>query len=386
VDAASPTVEILRELVAIDSTSRRANTPLADAVCNRLDRPGVAIERHATADGAKVNLLIRIGPAGPPGGGLVLCGHTDTVPADEPAWTSDPFRLTDGGDRWVARGACDMKGFLALAVALAGELAPQRLAAPLVLLLTHDEEVGCLGAQRFAATAGREAMLPRAVVIGEPTGLAVVRMHKGHLRLRLLLHGRAAHSGFPNRGRSAIFAAGHALAALDELAAQLAAERPAGHHHFPEVPYVTLNAGTVHGGTAVNVVPELCAVELGLRPLPGMAAPQLVERVRSALEAALPAGNWELEQVNLSPPLLTPDTAPLHRDLCRLTGQRGDRATSFASDGGVLSGLGLDCVLFGPGAIEVAHRPDEFVPKAELARAGELLADLAARYCREEAG
>ncbi len=377
-------VELLDRLVAIESTSRLSNRPLADFVCERLERPGIEIRRQPSADGEKENLVVRVGPAADgSGAGLTLSGHMDTVPADEDGWSSPPFRLTDRGDRWVARGACDMKGFLALAVALAAELADEPLAAPLALLFTYDEELGSLGAQRFAADPGEP--LPRRTVVGEPTSLRVVRMHKGHLRLRLTLTGASAHSGYPHRGVNAIEPAGEAIRALAALRRELEGERPAAAEHFSEVPWVALNLGRVEGGSAVNVVPDSCRLDLGLRPLPGMDPAAVVERVRGALAGALADADWRLETVNDSPPLDLPAAAPIHRELARLVGQTASQATAFSSDAGTLARLGLDCVLFGPGSIEAAHRPDEHLPKAEMARAGEVLRSLAARCCREGA-
>ncbi len=339
--------------------------------------------RTLPAGEGKVNVWAEMGPpAAGEGAGLVLCGHLDVVPADEAGWESDPFTLTDRGDRWVGRGSCDMKGFLALALAACAAAGTEALEAPLCLLATCDEEIGSLGAQRFAAAP--PGPLPRAVVIGEPTGLAAVRLHQGHLRLRLTLAGRAAHSGYPRGGLNAIEPAGPALEALAALRRELAAERVAASEHFPELPCAALNVGTIAGGSAVNVVPECCVVELGVRLLPGMAAGILVERVRASLASALqdaPLTSWQLEVVNLSPPLATPADAPLHRELCDLLGQPQSVAVNYSSDGGALAMLGLDCVLWGPGSIEVAHRANEFLPKVEWQRAGELLDALIERFC-----
>src|SRR5436309_8751007 len=173
---------LLARLVAFDTTSCHSNLPLADFLGDYLDRPGVRIERNASADGTKANLIAWIGPA-PRGdrAGLVLSGHMDVVPAGEAGWQSDPFTLADLGDRWVARGACDMKGFLAAAAnaALAALAEPGGLAAPLALVFTYDEEVGTLGAKRLLDSYPDAARLPRSAIIGEPTSLRVARAHKG---------------------------------------------------------------------------------------------------------------------------------------------------------------------------------------------------------------
>lgn len=365
--------ELLARLVAFDSTSVRSNLPIADFVCEILDRPGVRIERFPSADGTKVNLVVEVGP--PPSGdgrGLVLSGHLDVVPAGE-GWATEPFTLTDLGDRWAGRGTADMKGFLALATNRARRAAELPLAAPLLLIFTYDEELGCLGAGRLAATWPADRPLPKSALIGEPTSLAVVRMHKGHLKLRVTLHGVAAHSGYPHLGANAIEPAARVILALAALREELEAERPRHGEHFGEVPFVALNVGRVEGGTAINVVPERCVIELGLRPLPEMSSAPLLARVSAAVAAAAPAGRFTLEVINESPPMLLAEDAPIYRTLTRLVGQGHTASASYATDAGWLSTLGLDCAIFGPGTIEVAHKPDESLPKAEFEAAGALL-------------
>jgi acetylornithine deacetylase len=374
-----PDPELLARLVAVDSTSHRSNLPLAQALADYLARPGVRVDLLPAPGEAKANLLVRAGPDEPEGG-LTLSGHMDTVPAEEPEWRSDPFTLTRDGDRYVARGAADMKGFLALAANRLAALDPRRLRRPLALLFTYDEETGTLGARRFAESSGR-APIPRDVVIGEPTALEVVRLHKGMLRLRLTFHGRAAHSGYPHLGRNAIEPAGRAIAALSDLRARLETERPPHGEHFPTVPFVALNVGMVAGGSAINVIPECCVVQLGIRLLPEMSVEGVTERIRDTVRRALPGEQFDLDYLSLSPAMMLPPDAELHRELCAEMGQEGSRSVAFATDAGWLQTAGFRCVLFGPGSIEVAHRPNEFVPAGELVRAGEVLEALITRRC-----
>jgi acetylornithine deacetylase len=313
----------------------------------------------------------------------------DVVPALEEGWGSDPFTLTDRGDRWVARGSADMKGFLALAANLAREAAGAPPPAPLVLVFTYDEEVGTLGARRlvdtWAATAPAIGPLPRAAVIGEPTELRVVRLHKGHLKMRFRLTGKSAHSGYPHLGVNAIEAAGRAIVALSALRRRLEAERVASSHRFPQVPFAALNVGTVAGGSAVNVVPDRCELEVGARVLPGMDSAELAARIRAAVADAAEEVPVTDEVLSDSPPLATPAEAPIHRHLCAAVGQAGEESVAFATDAGWLARLGLDCVVFGPGSIEVAHRPNEHLPKADLAAARRHLEALVRHQCREAA-
>ena len=408
--------ELLARLVAFDSTSRNSNLPIADFLCTYLDLPGVRLARDVSAQGDKANVVAWIGPAPAAGRrGLVLSGHMDVVPADEPGWRHDPFTLADEGDRYLGRGACDMKGFLALAANLAAELgreaaAAGRLSAPLVLVFTYDEEVGTLGARHLVETFAPARDLPARAIIGEPTSLAVARAHKGHLKLAITLHGRSAHSGYPHLGINAIEPAGEVIRALARLRRELASE--AGPHAalFPEVPFVPLNVGTVAGGSAINVVPERCRLGVGLRPLPETDVAALVERVRrAAVEAALAgrdgthapgpaaaaaalagrdgvdAREPEIEILSDSPALLLADDAPLCRYLCTLVGQPAGGSVSFATDAGWLQRLGIECAVFGPGSIETAHRPNEWIPKRELAAARTYLAAAIRHFCGEAA-
>jgi len=380
---------LLARLVAFDSTSRNSNLPIADFLAGYLDCPGVRIERNSSADGTKTNLIAWAGPPPEPTPaaigrpGLVLSGHMDVVPADEAGWQSDPFTLTDAGDRWVGRGSCDMKGFLALAANLFSEVDPGALAAPLVLVYTYDEEVGTLGARQLYESYARGRALPASAIIGEPTSLRVVRLHKGHLKMRITLTGVSAHSGYPHLGVNAIEPAGRVVEALAALRQVLEGETPRYGELFPEVPYVPLNVGTIHGGSAINVVPDRCVVEVGLRPLPEMGSEALVERVRQAARAAAAPLVPEIEVLSDSPPLLLDPDAAIHRHLSTLLGQAESQSVSFATDAGWLSQLGIGCAIWGPGSIEVAHKPNESLPKAEFAAARGHLAATIRRFCLE---
>ncbi len=372
---------LLERLVAFDTTSRLSNLPLADFISNYLDRPAVRMEKMGSQDGAKANLIIRAGPEEEGGEGLTLSGHMDVVPAEEPGWRSAPFKLTRAGDTYVGRGAADMKGFLALAVNRVARLDPGRVRHPLAQLFTYDEETGTLGARRFAEHHDEAPTLPHDAIIGEPTSLRVVRLHKGMIRLQLTFHGRAAHSGYPHLGRNAIEPAARAIGALAALRLEMEAERPAHGEHFPEVPYPALNVGLVSGGSAVNVIPDRCTVQISIRLLPEMKAEEMAARVQTGVAEALPDEPFELTQLGESPAMMLDERAPLHRELCGLVGQHGTASVAFATDAGWLQTVGLRCAVFGPGSIEVAHRANEFLPIAEFERAGELLDDIIRRRC-----
>jgi acetylornithine deacetylase len=323
---------------------------------------------------------VAVGPETDDREGLVLSGHMDVVPAEESDWRSDPFSLTESGDRYVGRGTADMKGFLALAANRVAAADASTLRRPLALLFTYDEEVGTLGARRFTETFAPIARLPRHVVIGEPTALRVVRAHKGMIRLRLEFTGRAAHSGYPHLGRSAIEPAARAIVALSVLRRELEAERPPNGDVFPAVPFVALNVGTVVGGSAANVIPDRCEIHLGIRVLPGMTVDDVASRVRASVAGAVEEP-FSLEPVSESPAMLLDPDAPIYRALCEAVGQHDSHSVMFASDAGWLQRAGFDSVLFGPGSIEVAHQSNEFLPVGEFRRAGEVLDGLIHRSC-----
>jgi acetylornithine deacetylase len=371
--------ELLERLVAFDSVSRNSNRPIADFVCEYLDHPNVDIRCLESDDGDKVNVLVgtkgRAQVNGKKEGdvpGLVLSGHLDVVPADEPDWESDPFEVTERDGMLFGRGTADMKGFVALAINTFRKVAERRPDAPLMLLLTRDEELGTIGAQHWAET-WTGARLPTDVLVGEPTRLQVVTMHKGFVQLEINFHGVSAHSGYPHLGRSAIEPAGVAVRALTELRKALDAERPAYSEHFPEVPFAALNIGMINGGSATNVVPDHCSIAVGIRLLPTMTGSVMMDRVRAALETALGDVPFTLEVVSDSPPMWLDGETALSAQLLRALQQDQPATVSYATDAGWFQTVGHRCVIFGPGSIEVAHKPNEFLPIDEFERARDIL-------------
>lgn len=401
--------DLLAKLVAFDSTSCNSNLPIADFVCDYVETcargRGLQIHRNPSPDGTKANVVLRLpGRCDAEGAsenraiadrtsddrssrlssrGLILSAHLDTVPANEPDWESDPFALRETSDAYFGRGACDMKGFVALATNAMLGSADWALDDPLVLLLTFDEEPGILGAKYFVETWKRALELPRSVIVGEPTQLEVVRMHKGHLKLRVIVTGRSAHSGYPHLGVNAIEPFGEILCALAEVRQAFELQRVPSSEFYPETPFPSLSVTQIHGGVASNVIPDRCELVLGIRVLPGMAEEQLSEAVRTAVAQSAGSAQCEVEVVNDSPALFTPVDAPIYRAVCDLMKQNETHAVSYATDGGPLQQLGLQCVIWGPGNIAVAHKPNEWMPKGEFRRGGELLERLIRSWCRD---
>ena len=324
----------------------------------------------------KFNLVATLG-SGP--GGLVLSGHTDTVPYDPSRWQSDPFTLTERDDRWYGLGTCDMKGFFALAIEAARELAGKKLKQPLILLATADEESSMDGARALA-----EAGYPKAryAVIGEPTNLRPIRMHKGIMMERLAFEGQSGHSSNPALGRNALEGMHQAMSELLALRADWQARyrNPAF-----EVAVPTLNLGCIHGGDNPNRICRRCELHFDLRPLPGMAMTELREAILERLQPLAQARQLDLTFEPLFdgvPPFETAADAELVKACEALTGHRAE-AVAFATEAPWLQKLGMETLVLGPGSIDQAHQPDEFLALSQVAPTVTLLRQLIQRFCLE---
>lgn len=355
-------VDHLRTLIGFETTSNRPITALSAYVAEQLEPMGFRIERFGSDD--KHNLVASIGPAGTDG--LALSGHMDTVPTEGQPWTSDPFTMTERDGKLYGRGTADMKGFLAATLSALEGLDLRRLSRELVLIWTHDEEVGCLGSAQLVETLLAEGRpLPTACVIGEPTSFEVLRMHPGHVATELVFHGAAAHSSRPDMGVNAIEAAADAIVAVRKFARELESERR--FDDLLERPWVAVNTATIAGGSAINIVPDTCTVRIGYRPLPGTdpldVHTRILERV-AALGASV-----EGRVLRVTPSMLTSADSITMATLAPHCAHEHAGAATFATDGGNLAKLGMEPLVFGPGSINVAHQANEFIPRDELERA-----------------
>ena len=377
--------DLLARLVAFNTVSANSNLPIVDFISDYLERPGIQIIRQANDDESKANLLVWAGPSSVDENtrrGLILSGHVDVVPSgDLNQWQSDPFELTERDGNYYARGSCDMKGFDALAVNLLAEIDPKKLSSPLILLFSFDEELGTLGAAHFVKHWPTNHFLPRNAIIGEPTSLKAVRMHKGHLSLSATVHGKTAHTGSPHLGTNAIEPAAKIINALADLRKEFEELRCDTSEYFKEVPCPGLNVTTVTGGTAINVIPELCTIGFGLRLLPGMNSDSLIKRIEETINNAASGADYEFHVLNDSPPFSVSEDAVIYKAICEMVSQSKTYGVTFASDAGHLSKIGIDCVLFGPGAIEVAHKPNEYIPIDEFNKAKPMLEQLVQQFC-----
>lgn len=377
---AADAVAILERLVGFDTTSRGSNLALIAHLEDELARHGIASRRIASADGTKANLLATIGP--PVEGGVVLSGHTDVVPVDGQPWTSDPFVLTRRDGRLYGRGSADMKGFLALALAAVPRLAG-RIVRPVHLAFSYDEEVGCLGAPDMIAVIARELPRPALVVVGEPTEMQAVSGHKGIASFFVTVTGREAHSSLPHLGVSANMTAIPLMAALVELAERLEREADPGSSFTPK--HATLTIGQIAGGTAVNILARRCEFAFDLRTPPGVdpdavLAPfyDLCARTDAVLNARAPEAGVEVKVRAKTPPLAPEPDGEAERFARRLAGDNGPpRVVSYAAEAGQFQQAGFSTVICGPGSIEQAHQPDEYVELSQIERGAAFMLRLA---------
>ena len=380
-ELAARATPILERLVAFDTTSHLPNLALIEWVEAYLADLGVASRRVANAAGTKANLLATLGPDA--AGGVVLSGHTDVVPVKGQAWTSDPFVLARREDRLFGRGASDMKGFLALALAATPDFLAAKLPKPIHLAFSYDEEIGCFGAPAMIEVIARELPRPALVVVGEPTSMEVVSGHKGITAWRVTVTGREAHSAQTHLGVSANMAAAKLMGALAELAERLEREADPASPFLPQHP--TLTIGKVGGGTAGNILARECVFLFDLRNLPGQAAHRqlagfldLAARVDAEIKARAPEGGVAVEQLADVPPLRPDPQGIAESFVRRLAGDNGPaRVASFASEAGQFQEAGLPAVLCGPGSIDQAHQPDEYVDVAQIERGAEFMIRLA---------
>ena len=364
-------VEMLDRLVAFPTISGTANRALIDWVAGYLGAHGVATHVLPAPVGDQANLYATIGPVDR-AGGVVLSGHTDVVPVADQSWNSDPFRLTERDGRLIARGAADMKGFLAVALAMVPEFAARPLKTPIHLALTFDEEIGCLGVPHLIRHVAAHLPRPALVIVGEPTGMRPCAAHKGIVVCRTTVEGNDGHSSQPLGTANAIRYASEIVGFLYRLADELAdAPDPAG---LFDPPHATLNVGTIAGGTALNIVARHCAVVWEMRPVddgqPAAVRARLdrfvAEHVLPRLQAEHPTGSVDTEVLCAVPPLRPDPDGPAETLVRWLTGLNVAGSVPFATEAGVYQGEGISAVVMGPGDIAVAHQPNEYTTRDQL--------------------
>lgn len=376
----SDTHRRLAELVGFDTTSGTSNLALIAQVEALLDQHGIAHTRQLDPTGTRANLVARIGPA--VAGGVVLAAHTDCVPVEGQPWTSDPFHLTPTGDRLVGRGVTDMKGFLASVLGQLPAMLVAPLQRPVLLLLTYDEELGTIGAPAAVELLLSTQPRPEAAIVGEPSLLQPVTAHKGVRAFTTIVEGVDGHSSQPQHASNALVAAARIATHIDDLARR---HREAAADPSFDPPYTTFNVATLRAGQAINIVPRRAELTWEYRPVPADDSDALVAEVeRYATEVVLPelratTGQGTITfRADAAARALAPERDGAAEALVRrLTGTSTPASSvPFATDGGHLQAAGISTVVCGPGSIEQAHRPDEWIATEQLAACDAMLTAL----------
>ncbi|MDF3861877.1 acetylornithine deacetylase [Achromobacter denitrificans] len=368
----TPSEALLARLVAFDTVTLQPNLALIEAVRELLAAHGIASTLVRSEDGTRANLHASVGPADVPG--VLLSGHTDVVPAAGQAWTVPPFALTERDGLLYGRGTADMKGFVACAVNAMLRASARPLRRPLQLALSYDEEIGCVGVRRLLEVMETAPVRPALCIVGEPTSMQIATGHKGKMALRAVCQGLEGHSALAPRALNAIHLACDLVGAMRALQDALRA-RGARDPAY-DVPYATVHAGCIHGGRALNIVPNECTVDFEIRHLAqddpdALLAPlrQAADGIREQARRQAPAADIRIETVNAYPGL---DTHPVSEAVrfveSLLPAGTGRTKVAFGTEGGLFTRhLDVPVVVCGPGSIVQAHKPDEYVSRAQLA-------------------
>ena len=357
--------EMIATLVSFDTVSHKPNRALIEWIRAHLEARGVPTRLFPDSKGEKANLLASFGPPGP--GGVVLSGHSDVVPVEGQDWDSDPFALVARDGRLFGRGTADMKSFLAVALAMADEFLARDLKRPIHLLASYDEEVGCTGVRSALPALRAPDLDPLAIIVGEPTGMQVCSAHKGIHAYRTTITGLEAHSSQTHRGVNAIMVAARVVGFLQQLAAEWAAAGDPGNGFSP--PYTSIHVGTIHGGTALNIIPRSCSFEWEIRPLPDDDPQPIVDRVAAfvgesllpEMHAVSPKTGVATEALVWIPALRNEPGNAAETLAMHLAGTNATHVVAYGAEAGLFQQNGTPTVLCGPGDIAQAHQPNEFI-------------------------
>ena len=361
--------QMIEQLVGFNTVSRDSNLSLIDFVQNYLNDHGVASTRVVSDDGEKSNLYATIGPLEE--GGVVLSGHTDVVPVDGQDWHTDPFLLTEDNGRRYGRGTCDMKGFIGIALSLVPDM--KLLRRPIHLALSYDEEVGCRGAPAMIEQMVTDLPAPEAVIVGEPTSMSVVTGLKGIVGLKTTVRGYETHSSQTNRGVSAVMNAARLVSYLSAMAERLERDTPSDNGFNPH--HTSIHVGVINGGTAMNIVSRHCEFVWDVRNIPGDDPDALIEEFEKyCKEEVLPEmrQRWsecfiQTEVIARAPEFSPKGSAALEL-VQAITGTQDTSRGAYVAEAGQFQAAGFPTVMCGPGSIDQAHQPDEFISLEQVAQ------------------
>jgi acetylornithine deacetylase len=380
--------EILARLVAFDTTSTKSNLQLIDFIRNLLDDQGIKSQLVHNDDRSRANLYATIGPLDI--GGVMLSGHTDVVPTTGQDWNSDPYQLKTENKLLLGRGTCDMKGFIACVLAGLPQISAERLQAPIHLAFSYDEEIGCLGAKKLVEAMAGFEIKPRIGLIGEPTNMGMVLGHKGKISFRVTVSGLSCHSAYISNGVNAVEYAADLIAFIRKMNTQVQQQLTDQSY---SVPHSTFHVGNINGGTALNIVPQQCEFEFEIRNLPQQDLAALVHEIKHYAHDVLlvdmrsryPECEICFNETSYYPGLHTDpaSTVIAYTRAINPIDKIGDNV-SFGTEAGLFNSIGINCLVCGPGSIDQAHKPDEFVSRAQMQSCDQMIENLVHR-CRETA-
>jgi acetylornithine deacetylase len=367
----SQSLDMIRRLIGFDTTSRNSNLELIHYVQAYLEGHGIASTLVHDETGKKANLYATLGPQDRPG--IALSGHTDVVPIDGQEWGSDPWNVIEKDGRLFGRGTCDMKGFIGIALAMVPQFLKRDLKTPIHLVLSHDEEVGCVGVRRLIHMLKDMPVKPRAIIIGEPTQMKVVIAHKGKLSVRCHARGFEAHSSLAPTAVNAIEFAAEVIVFLKKMGERFAAEGPFDAEY--DVPHTTVHTGIVRGGTALNIVPKDCSFDFEFRYLPHLDPAKLLREVQDFAEnevaprmrARIADTGFRWEDISAFPGLDMREDTEIVALAKALSGANSTTKIAFGTEAGLFQKADFPAIVCGPGSIEQAHKPNEFVALEQLA-------------------
>jgi acetylornithine deacetylase len=363
----------IARLIAFDTTSRNSNLPLIAEIKDWFSHHQMSSRLTYDETKQKANLLATL-PArdGSINGGLILSGHTDVVPVDGQKWKTYPFKAVQIDDKIYGRGTCDMKGFIAVTLAMLPEFQTLSLPYPIHFAFSYDEEIGCVGVPRLIADLQQAGIKPKACIVGEPTDMHPVIAHKGIQVFRCRLHGQAAHSSLTPEGCNAIDYAAKLIAYIRDFANEWRKKGPFDQHF--DVPFTTLSTNMIQGGTARNIIPAECEFYFEFRYLPEVKPDTIIERIKAyAQNELLPEmkqeyahADIEIENKGAAPGFESDQESDIKQVAYEITGEKEIRKVAYATEAGLFQHAHIPTIICGPGNIEQAHGPDEFVTLAQL--------------------
>lgn len=367
---------MIERLIAFPTVSRDSNLGLIEWTRDYLLGMGVKSRLTYDSTGKKANLFATLGGGSRPG--LVLSGHTDVVPVDGQAWDTDPFKATVIGDKLFGRGVADMKSYIATALVIAPKYLASNADAPLHLALSYDEEVGCIGVRSLIKDLTEMGLKTAGCIVGEPTLMQPIIAHKGTHRFRCNIVGREAHSSYTTQGVNSIEYAARIIVYIRQMADRLAQLESRDYSYT--VPFTTLQTGTIKGGIASNIVPKDCEFQFEARTMPGASADRLYKEIQDFAQTLLPEmkrvepnAAITFEALSSAPGMSTEESDAIVQLAASLSRNKPNGAVSYGTEGGLFQQAGIPSVICGPGNIEQAHRPNEFVTLEQIAQCEEFM-------------